>query len=97
MLQSNKQKTHEKLLDKIAKHNSLILLHNLQVFNNKNSKMSKRQKNKMFNTHLINQLVVYYPTFTLLKKTPQHLPTSGVCLQRECVTRHRGRYRSAVT
>lgn len=53
---------------KSQKHNSLILLHNLQVFNNKNSKISKRQKNKMFNTHLINQLVVYYPTFTLLKK-----------------------------
>lgn len=73
MLQSNKQITHEKLLDKIAKHNSLILLHNLQVFNNKNSKMSKRQKNKMFNTHLINQLVVYYPTFTLLKKKTHNI------------------------
>lgn len=51
MLQSNKQIIHEKLLDKIAKHNSLILLHNLQVFNNKNSKICKRQKNKMFNTY----------------------------------------------
>lgn len=38
---------------KSQKHNSLILLHNLQVFNNKNSKISKRQKNKMFNTYFL--------------------------------------------